>query len=100
MELYEEIRFASAPALVRAAILAYLRSHFPEAMAHITWDSSETHASGSRFGASGTLELSGAGPTLVILKVRIGFPASLSVSKAQLKTRLNQAIDDLKSAVP
>ena len=100
MEVSEEVRFSSAPALVRAAVLAYLKSRFPEALPFIRWDSSETHASAARLGASGTLELAGTGPTLMVLKGRVGFPASLSVSEAQVKTHLNQAIRDLKNAVP
>ncbi len=100
MDLYEEVRFASAPALVRSAVLAYLQSHYPEVISQIAWDSSERHASASRLGASVSLELSGTGPTLMILKGRIGFPAALAVSEAQVKTYLDQAIRDLQSAVP
>ena len=100
MDISEEVRFSSPPALVREAVLAYLEKHFPQALPFVKWDSTKSRASASRLGASGTLDLGGTGPTILILKAHVGFPASLSISEEQVRAHLSQAIGELQKKAP
>jgi hypothetical protein len=100
MELDLQVRFESSPAAVRRAIMDYVADRYPKAAEFITWDSSGTRASGSRMGASGSLRLTGRGPTIVDLHARIGFPASMAVTETRIRRSFDQAIRDLKKTTP
>lgn len=100
MEIEKQIQFESSPAAVRRAIMDYVADRFPRAAEFITWNASGTEASGSKMGASGTLRLSGRGPTVVDLHARIGFPASMAVSESRIRRTLDDAIRDLKKKTP
>jgi hypothetical protein len=100
MNISEQVDFESSPALVRQAITGYVESKYPQALGFIKWDSTGTRASASKMGASCSLVLSGAGPTVVDIKGKVGFPASLAVSEAQVMQYLRQAIQDLKKKTP
>ena len=100
MELETQIRFESPPAAVRRAIMDYVADRYPKAADSIAWDRSGTRASGSKMGASGSLVLTGRGPTIVEIRARIGFPASIAVSEARLRRELDRAIRDLKKTTP
>jgi hypothetical protein len=100
MEISTQIRFKSAPADVRRAILDYMASHYPRAADYITWDAAGRSARASKMGASGELRLSGEGPTLVDIKARIGFPASMAVSASRIRQSLDRAVRDLKKRTP
>jgi hypothetical protein len=52
--------------------------------------------SASNLGASGSITLSGSGPTTVRINGDIGFPASLFVSEKLVRIGLDQAIRDIK----
>jgi hypothetical protein len=52
--------------------------------------------SASNLGASGSITLSGSGPTTVRINGDIGFPASLFVSEKLVRMGLDQAIRDIK----
>ena len=100
MKISEQIRFESAPGLVRKAITGYVRSKYPKALDYIHWDSSGSRASASKMGVSCSLVLSGTGPTIVDISGKIGFPASLAVSEAEVRRYLNQGIREIKQATP
>lgn len=100
MDISERVRFDSPPALVREAIRGYVKSRYPQAADFVKWDSTGRRASASTMGASGSLRLSGSGPTVVEIEGKIGFPASLAVSKDQVLKHLHQAIRDLKKQTP
>lgn len=100
MEFDTQIRFESSPADVRRAIMDYVADRFPRAADFITWDSSGTRASGSKMGASGSLRLTGGGPTIVDVHAKIGFPASMAVTETGLRRHLDEAIRDLKKKTP
>ena len=96
MKFSEQVRFESPPAEVRRAITDYVARRFPQAADVIQWDRGGKRASGSKMGASGTLELSGTGPTTVDISASVGLPASLLVSEAKVRKYFRQALDDLK----
>lgn len=100
MEFETEVRFESTPAAVRRAIMDYVADRYPKAADYITWDPTGTRASGAKMGASGTVRLTGRGPTVVEIRARIGFPASMAVSESRLRRHLEQAIRDLKKTTP
>jgi hypothetical protein len=100
MEIDTQVRFESSPSAVRRAIMDYVADRFPRAAEFITWDAAGTQASGSKMGASGTLRLSGRGPTVVDIHAKIGFPASMAVSESRVRSTLDQAIRDLKKKTP
>lgn len=100
MKISTEIEFKSAPAKVRRAIMDYVEGLYPKAADYITWNATGTRASGSKMGASGSLRLSGDGPTVVHLEAKIGFPASLAVSRAKVEETLDKAVRDLKKKTP
>ena len=100
MDISEQVGFESSPALVRQAIIGYVESTYPRALGFIKWDSTGTRASASKMGASCSLVLSGAGPTVLDIKGKVGFPASLAVSEAQVLHYLRQAIQALKMKTP
>ena len=100
MEIDKQIHFDSSPAAVRRAIMDYVAGRFPRAAEFITWDAAGTQASGSKMGASGTLRLSGRGPTVVDLHAKIGFPASMAVTESRIRRTLDDAIRDLKKKTP
>ena len=100
MDISEQVGFESPPALVRQAIIGYVESKYPRALDFIKWDSTGTRASASTMGASCSLVLSGAGPTILDIEGKVGFPASLAVSEAQVVQYLRQAIQDLKERTP
>src|SRR6185436_18342491 len=100
MELETQIQFESGPAAVRRAIMDYVADRFPKAADFITWDATGTRASGSKMGASGSLRLTGRGPTIVDLHAKIGFPASMAVTETRIRRSFDQAIRDLKKTTP
>ena len=100
MQISTEVEFKSAPPAVRRAIMDYVLGKYPKAADFITWDATGTRARGSKMGASGTLELSGEGPTLVRIEAKIGFPASLTVSRSKIQETLDRAVRDLKKTTP
>jgi hypothetical protein len=100
MNISEQVGFESSLALVRQAITGYVESKYPRALTFIKWDSTGTRASASKMGVSCSLVLSGADPTVVDIKGRIGLPASLAVSEDQVRKYLRQAIRDLKKKTP
>ena len=100
MEFSTQITFDSPPADVRKAILDYVASRFPKATDFIEWDSTGTRASASKMGASGTLRLSGRGPTRVEINAKIGFPASMAISETRLRRQFDEAVRDLKKKTP
>lgn len=100
MEFSTEIQFESDPAVVRQAIMTYVTGKYPKAADYITWDSTGTRASGSKLGASGLVLLSGDGPTIVRIQAKIGFPASMAVSRGEVERYLDQAVRDLKQSTP
>jgi hypothetical protein len=100
MEFETQVRFESPPAAVRRAIMDYVADRFPKAADHISWDSTGTRATGSKMGASGTVRLTGRGPTVVEIHARIGFPASMAVSESRLRRHLEEAVRDLKKTTP
>jgi hypothetical protein len=51
-------------------------------------------------GASGTIQLSGSGPTLVEITATVGLPASLLVSEAKVRRYFLNAVDELKRTTP
>jgi hypothetical protein len=51
-------------------------------------------------GASGTLTLSGTGPTTVEISATVGLPASLLVTEAKVRRYLLEALSDIKKATP
>ena len=55
-----------------------------------------TSVSASNLGASGSIVLSGSGPTRVEVSGDIGFPASLFVSEKTVRLGLGLAIRDIK----
>jgi len=100
MKISHEVEFLSGPADVRRAIMDYVAGKFPKATDFIIWDQTGTEAKGSKMGASGSLVLSGHGPTRVRLDAKIGFPASLAITKAKIEETLDKAIRDLKKKTP
>jgi len=100
MDFETQVRFESPPAVVRRAIMDYVADRYPKAADYITWDSTGTRASGSKMGASGTMRLTGKGPTIVEIQARIGFPVSMMVSEIRLRRQLDQAVRDLKKKTP
>ena len=100
MTISLQIRFKSPPSAVRRAIMDYVVDRYPKAAGYITWDPTGTRASGSKMGASGTVRLTGRGPTVVEIRARIGFPASMAVSESRLRRDLEQVIRDLKKTTP
>jgi hypothetical protein len=100
MEFETQVRFESPPGVVRRAIMDYVADRYPKAADYFSWDSAGTRASGSKMGAAGTVRLTGKGPTLVEIRARIGFPASMMVSEVRLRRHLDQAIRDLKKKTP
>lgn len=99
MDFSTQVQFESPPEDVRAAIMDYVTRKYPRAADYITWDPSGSVATGSRMGASGTVRLSGDGPTIVDIKAKIGFPALLAVSESRIRKTLDQVVRDLKKSM-
>jgi hypothetical protein len=100
MRFSERIQFESGPTAVRRAISGYVARRFPRASDVIQWDPSGRRATGSKMGASGTLMLSGTGPTTLEISAVVGLPASLLITKAKVRKYLREAITDLKKTTP
>ena len=95
-DIHALVEFDSPPPVVRRAILRYIQSSYPQAVPYLKWDAEGTSLSASNLGASGSILLSGSGPTLVEISGDIGFPASLFVSEKTVRQGLTQAIRDIK----
>jgi hypothetical protein len=100
MKFTERVSFQSPPSEVRRAIRSYLSKRFPRAADAIHWDSGGRRASGSGMGASGTLTLSGKGPTVVEIDASVGLPASLVVTEEKVRRYLRQALAEIHKSVP
>jgi hypothetical protein len=90
------VEFDSPPSVVRNAITRYVKTCYPQAVSYLKWDETGMAVSASDLGASGSIMLSGSGPTIVEICGDIGFPASLFVSEKQVRSGLGQAIRDIK----
>lgn len=91
--------FESGPEKVRAEMVALLTERFPEFVHLLVWSPDGKTAAGSTFGAKGSLDLDGEGPTTLTVTCSIGFPASLKYSEEQAAEALKAAIKELKSRV-
>jgi len=91
-----QVEFDSPPSVVRNAITRYVKTCYPQAVSYLRWNEAGTAVSASDLGASGSIILSGSGPTVVQICGDIGFPASLFVSEARVRSGLSQAIRDIK----
>lgn len=100
MKFSEQVRFESAPAVVRRAISDYVARRFPKASDVIRWDATGRRAHASKMGASGVLTLTGSGPTFVEVDAKVGLPASLLVTEAKVRRYFRQAVLDIKKVVP
>ena len=100
MTISLQIRFKSPPSAVRRAIMDYVADRYPKAADYFSWDETGTRATGKKMGASGSLELSGDGPTTLDIEGKLGFPASLMVSEDQVRTYLDEAIRELQAKTP
>ena len=100
MTISLQIRFKSPPSTVRRAIMDYVADRYPKAVDYFSWDATGTRATGKKMGASGSVELSGDGPTTVDIQGKLGFPASLMVTEDQVRDYLDKAIQDLKATTP
>jgi hypothetical protein len=95
-----QIRFKSPPRTVRRAIMDYVADRYPKAVDYFSWDPTGTRATGKKMGASGSLELTGDGPTTLDIQGKLGFPASLMVTEEQVRDYLDEAIRELKARTP
>ena len=100
MTISLQIRFKSPPSAVRRAIMEYVADRYPKAIDYFEWDEKGTRATGKKMGASGSLELSGDGPTTLDIQGKLGFPASLMVSEDQVRDYLDEAIRELQAKTP
>jgi hypothetical protein len=91
-----QVEFDSPPSVVRNAIIKYVKTYYPQAVSYLKWNETGRAVSASDLGASGSIILSGTGPTIVQISGDIGFPASLFVSEKQVRSGLSQAIRDIK----
>ena len=92
--------FTSNPTVLRQGIIDILGEKVPEVLDLLTWNDQLTHASGSKMGASFTLEVSGEGPTVLKVTGSIGFPASLKHSEGEVKYKIQDAINELMKRIP
>lgn len=100
MTISLQIQFKSPPSRVRRAIMDYVADRYPKAVDYFSWDATGTRATGKKMGASGSVELSGDGPTTVDIQGKVGFPASMVVTEEQVRDYLDKAIRDLKARTP
>jgi hypothetical protein len=95
-----EETFKSGPEEVKAGIMEALKAKVPDFVHLLKWNPDGRKASGSKYGAKGTLELEGEGPTTATVTFSIGFPASMKYSEEDAAQALREAIRDLKKRVP
>lgn len=100
MNISERIEFDSPPDHVRRAIIHYVDRRVPRASEFIRWDKAGRNATASKMGASGSIRLSGDGPTVVEIEGKVGLPASLLVTEDRVRAYLREAIRDLKQQTP
>lgn len=99
MNFSTQVEFQKPPAEVRAAIMDYVTRKYPKAAEYFEWDKAGRVAKGSKMGASGSVRLLGEGPTTVEIRAKIGFPASLAVSEAQIRSAVDQVVKDLQKSM-